>query len=132
MLYRGNCCLNLCPRNMLNANVFDLAIWCFSGFSAYSRLLCCTYWKRTTKHGVIASIVAAVITWLYYFHLSGYGGEYMVGPELFSSNLFRCFSSCFGCVHFLPAPIRSNPRKFFPNRVNCELLKLRFTDLSHV
>ena len=44
-----------------NANVFDLAIWCFSGFSAlFPVIFAALYWKRTTKQGAIASIIAAL------------------------------------------------------------------------
>ena len=38
-----------------DANVFDLAIWCFSGFSAlFPVVFAALYWKRATKQGVIA------------------------------------------------------------------------------
>ena len=73
-----------------DANVFDLAIWCFSGFSAlFPVIFAALYWKRATESGVIASILAAVVTWLYYFHQSGYGGEYMIGPGIVPAAI--CF-----------------------------------------
>ena len=35
-----------------DANVFDLAIWCFSGFSAlFPVVFAALYWKRATKQG---------------------------------------------------------------------------------
>ena len=102
-----------------NANVFDLAIWCFSGFSAlFPVIFAALYWKRTTKHGVIASIVAAVITWFYYFHLSGYGGEYMVGPGIVPAAICFVVSAVVLVVVslFTKPPSDQTLEKFFPNR----------------
>ena len=105
-----------------NANVFDLAIWCFSGFSAlFPVIFAALYWKRTTKQGAIASIIAALVTWLYYFHESGYGGEYMVGPGIVPAAI------CFGASAvvlvlvslFTEPPSKETLDKFFPN--NSEL-----------
>ena len=105
-----------------NANVFDLAIWCFSGFSAlFPVIFAALYWKRTTKQGAIASIIAALVSWLYYFHESGYGGEYMVGPGIVPAAI------CFGAsavvlvvVSLLTEPpSKETLDKFFPN--NSEL-----------
>jgi len=65
-----------------DANVFDLAIWCFSGFGAlFPVVFAALYWKRATKEGAIASILAATITWFYYFQKAGYGGEYFIGEH---------------------------------------------------
>ena len=105
-----------------NANVFDLAIWCFSGFSAlFPVIFAALYWKRTTKQGAIASIIAALVTWLYYCHESGYGGEYMVGPGIVPAAI------CFGASAvvlvvvslFTEPPSKETLDKFFPN--NSEL-----------
>jgi len=53
--------------------VFDLGIWCFSGFSSLVPLvLAALYWKRLTKAGAYASIAATAGTWIYFFVDSGY------------------------------------------------------------
>jgi len=102
-----------------NANVFDLAIWCFSGFSAlFPVIFAALYWKRTTKQGAIASIIAALVTWLYYFHESGYGGEYMVGPGIVPAAI--CFTAA-AVVLILVSLITEPPSKetldkFFPKK----------------
>lgn len=45
-------------------SVFNLGVWCFSGFSAlFPIVFAAIYWKRTTKAGVFASIIATVVTW---------------------------------------------------------------------
>jgi SSS family solute:Na+ symporter len=100
-----------------DANVFDLAIWCFSGFSAlFPVVFAALYWKRATKQGAVASILAAVVTWMYYFHLSGYGGEYFVGPGIVPAAI------CFGASSvalvvvslFTSPPSTKTLGKFFP------------------
>jgi SSS family solute:Na+ symporter len=101
-----------------DANVFDLAIWCFSGFSAlFPVVFAALYWKRATKEGAIASIVGAVVTWLYYFHQSGYGGEYMVGPGIVPAAI--CFAVSAGLMVMVSLatkpPSSETIAKFFPD-----------------
>ncbi|MGY8691137.1 MAG: sodium:solute symporter family transporter, partial [Verrucomicrobiales bacterium] len=51
-----------------NKNVFDLAIWCFSGFAMLTPLVfAALYWRRTTKAGAFASIIAGTLTWIVFF-----------------------------------------------------------------
>lgn len=60
-------------------SVFDLAIWCFSGFAALTPLvLAALYWKRATKIGAYACVIAVFISWITFFTMSGFGGEYFV------------------------------------------------------
>ncbi|MEM7014957.1 MAG: sodium:solute symporter family protein [Verrucomicrobiota bacterium] len=60
----------------INKNVFDLAVWCFSGFAALTPIVfAALYWKRATKVGVYCSIAAVVITWIIFFIMAG--GEEM-------------------------------------------------------
>jgi len=100
-----------------DANVFDLAIWCFSGFSAlFPLVFAALYWKRATKQGAVASILAAALTWFYYFHLSGYGGEYLVGPGVVPAAIcFLASSVAMVLVSLLTEPPPSETlAKFFP------------------
>ena len=61
------------------ANIFDLAIWSFSGFASLTPLvIAAIYWNRATKAGAYASIIASIGMWLYFFNASGWGGEYTV------------------------------------------------------
>ena len=102
-----------------DANVFDLAIWCFSGFSAlFPVIFAALYWKRTTKEGAIASIIAALVTWLYYFHKSGYGGEYMVGPGIVPAAICFAVSAIILVLISLVTkpPSKETLNKFFPNK----------------
>lgn len=100
-----------------NANVFDLAVWCFSGFSAlFPVVFSALYWKRATKQGAFASIIAALVTWVYFFHLSGYGGEMVIGPGIIPAAV------CFGAAALAmiivslmtKPPSEETLQKFFP------------------
>ena len=100
-----------------DANVFDLAIWCFSGFSAlFPVVFAALYWKRATKQGVVASILGASVTWLYFFYLSGYGGEYFVGPGIVPAAICFFVASVALVVVSLMTdpPSRETLKKFFP------------------
>jgi SSS family solute:Na+ symporter len=100
-----------------DANVFDLAIWCFSGFSAlFPIVFAALYWKRATKQGAIASILAASATWAYFFYLSGYGGEYFVGPGIVPAALCFLVASVALVVVSLMTdpPSKETLKKFFP------------------
>jgi SSS family solute:Na+ symporter len=48
--------------------IFDLGVWCFSGFaSLFPIMLAAIYWKRATKAGAIASVLATAVTWTVLF-----------------------------------------------------------------
>jgi SSS family solute:Na+ symporter len=62
--------------------IFELGIWCFSGFSGLFPLVVASlYWRRTTEVGAMASIVAAAGTWILLFTQSRgtAGHEALVG-----------------------------------------------------
>jgi len=59
-------------------NVFDLGVWCFSGFSSlFPLVLAAVYWRRVTRAGAIASVLVAAATWSILF----YRGLIMPQPE---------------------------------------------------
>jgi len=100
-----------------NANVFDLAIWCFSGFAAlFPLVFAALYWKRATKAGAIACVLSALFSWLYFFHKSGYGGEYFIGPGIVPAAV--CFlvscTAMIGVSLLSRAPSSSTLERFFP------------------
>ena len=75
--------------------VFRLGVWCFAGFAALAPLtFAALYWKRCTKWGAYASILAAGISWFALFYDSGYGaaegylvaGMNPVAPIVFTST----------------------------------------------
>lgn len=61
--------------------VFPLGVWCFSGFAALFPLaLAAVYWRRLTKWGAYAGVLAGAGSWAYLFYLSDFasGGEYVL------------------------------------------------------
>ncbi len=56
--------------------VFQLGTWCFAGFaSLFPLVMAALYWRRTTKAGAYASILAAAALWGWFFFDSGYGAD---------------------------------------------------------
>ncbi len=48
--------------------IFGLAVWCFSGFSAlFPLVLAALYWRRATKWGAVASVLAGIGLGVYYY-----------------------------------------------------------------
>ncbi|HUF63867.1 MAG TPA: sodium:solute symporter family protein [Verrucomicrobiales bacterium] len=47
-----------------SAQVFDIGVWCFSGFSAlFPLVVAAVYWRRATKAGAIASMAVTAAAW---------------------------------------------------------------------
>jgi SSS family solute:Na+ symporter len=45
-------------------NIFDLGVWCFSSFSGlFPLVVAAIYWRRATKAGAVASILAMLAVW---------------------------------------------------------------------
>lgn len=52
-----------------SAHVFDLGVWCFSGFAAlFPIVFAAVYWKGATKAGVFASLITSVAMWSVLFY----------------------------------------------------------------
>jgi SSS family solute:Na+ symporter len=59
-------CLSLWLKD--TAHVFDLGVWCFSGFSAlFPIVFAAVYWRRSTAAGVVAAIVVTAVSWCVLF-----------------------------------------------------------------
>lgn len=69
------------------SHVFDLGVWCFSGFGGlFPIAVAAVYWKRTTRAGVMAAILCASATWLGLFAWSGFGDERLMFGEALSAS----------------------------------------------
>jgi len=54
--------------------IFTLGVWCFSGFaSLFPLIFAALYWRRATRAGAIASVLAAVSSWAVLFARANYG-----------------------------------------------------------
>jgi len=61
---------------METTSVFNLGMWCFSGFTAlFPIVFAALYWKRATALGVYACIGVTVVLWVLWFSQSGYGAD---------------------------------------------------------
>ncbi|MFQ5494182.1 MAG: sodium:solute symporter [Phycisphaerae bacterium] len=56
--------------------VFTLGVWCFSGFaSLFPLVFSAVYWRRATRAGAYACVLAAAGSWVWLFARSGYGAN---------------------------------------------------------
>jgi SSS family solute:Na+ symporter len=102
-------------------NVFDLAVWCFSGFGAlFPLVFASVFWKRVTKAGAYACIIAATASWFYFFAKSGYGSELVLGPGIMPVAVCFVISSLALIVVSLMTrpPSEETIRKFFPDKAS--------------
>jgi len=106
----------------MNANVFDLAVWCFTGFSALTPIVfAALYWKRATKAGAFASVIGVLITWITLFTLASVenkaaGGEYTLPYGIMPVAVCFLVGSVAMVVVSLATKPPSQPTidKFFP------------------
>ena len=75
--------LSLLPQ----PHIFDLGVWCFSGFaSLFPLVFAALYWRRVTRAGAIASVLVMAVAWFWFFYQGLIGplargeevGEYLV------------------------------------------------------
>jgi len=104
--------------------IFNLAVWCFSGFaSLFPIVFASLYWKRATKAGVIAAIVAMAVTWLYLFNKDilnptqerlNQGGDYLVWGLMPVTFIFAASTIALVVVSLLTKPpSQATINKFF-------------------
>ncbi|MGI9241984.1 MAG: sodium:solute symporter family protein [Verrucomicrobiales bacterium] len=56
------------------AGIFNLAVWSFSGFASLTPVVfAAIYWRRSTKAGAYAAVIAATVCWGILFVRSGFG-----------------------------------------------------------
>jgi SSS family solute:Na+ symporter len=105
------------------AGVFDLAIWCFSGFTSLVPLVVAAiYWRRLTKSGAYASILTTAILWGYFFCDANFGanGKYAVmmpggNPVLPVTVMFCGATLALVVVSLLTKPPSEKTlKRFFP------------------
>jgi len=101
----------------LNPNIFDLAIWCFSGFSSlFPLVFAALYWKRVTLAGAYACILSSMGVWFYFFQASGFGGEYFIDDDIMPVTLsFGAGAIALVLVSLVTKPPSAETiKKFFP------------------
>jgi SSS family solute:Na+ symporter len=63
--------------------VFDLGVWCFSGFAAlFPVVYAAIYWRRATAAGAMSAVAVTAGSWLYFFGQSTTGASASTGEPL--------------------------------------------------
>lgn len=102
--------------------VFTLGVWTFSGFSSlFPLIVAALYWRRLTKYGAYACVLAAFGSWLYLFRASNYGeipdftwlGMQPVATMLAVATLAMVVVSL-----VTPPPSKQTLAKFFPEKIH--------------
>jgi SSS family solute:Na+ symporter len=61
-------------------SLFKLGIWSFTGFAAlFPLVVAALFWKRSTRHGALASILSVVTLWIFFFLRGWNDPGYTVG-----------------------------------------------------
>ena len=100
--------------------VFTLGVWCFSGFSSlFPLILASLYWKRLTKLGAYAAILAAAISWVYMFADADYAANanYTVFGVMPVATMITLTTIAMIVVSLItPPPSQETLEKFFPQK----------------
>ena len=115
--------LSLVP---LPINVFELGVWCFSGFgSLFPIVFAAVYWKRVTRTGAIVSLLATAMVWggLLYYDLAVYkhehhGADFLLGGMMPVAAIFTTCLVTLVVVSLVTCPPKSSTiEKFFPAKM---------------
>jgi SSS family solute:Na+ symporter len=97
--------------------VFNLGVWCFSGFSSLFPLVYASiYWKRVTKAGAFASVLTTLGVGGWLFHESEYGAhaEYLfLGMEPVATMVVCSAVALVAVSLITKPPAETTLRKFF-------------------
>ena len=108
--------------------VFQLGIWCFSGFSSLFPLaLLAVYWRGLTKWGAYAGVLTAAGVWFYLFKLSKFGaidnwsvdislGEKTIHTMPVASIFLASLAAMVIVSLVTPKPSAETLAKFFPEK----------------
>lgn len=106
------------------APIFTLAVWCFSGFAAlFPLVFAALYWKRATKWGAYASIIAGIGSGIAFYVYNGldHGFASRVEPEIWGV-VPAAPMTIFAAVAMIVVSLATRPPgnaivdKFFPSR----------------
>jgi len=108
-----------------NPHVFDLAVWCFSGFASLTPIVfAALYWRKATASGALAALLATILTWAWFFYdgllgpaLSGTksGEEYLVAGVMPVTFMFLASTAAMIGVSLLTRPpSEEHVARFFP------------------
>lgn len=105
-----------------SAHVFDLGVWCFSGFAAlFPLIFAAVYWKGVTKAGAFACIGATTLVWCLLFYRdilaekpAGMEDELLIGGMMPVTIMFAVSALTLAVVSlFTKKPPKETIQKFF-------------------
>ncbi len=108
-----------------SAHVFDLGVWCFTGFAAlFPLILAAVYWKGVTRTGAFVSIIATSIAWCVLFYRdilaekpAGMEDELLIGGMMPVTILIAISAVTLVTVSLFTAkPSEATIRKFFTSK----------------
>ncbi|MBL04164.1 MAG: hypothetical protein CMJ99_00840 [Planctomycetes bacterium] len=99
-------------------SVFDLGIWCFTGFAGlFPILFAALYWKRSNKQGAIAGVLTLAVleTTGYLLSLAEHEGEFLILGMMPVAFIVTITTAVMVIVTLLtPPPDEELVEKFFP------------------
>jgi SSS family solute:Na+ symporter len=104
-------------------HIFDLAVWCFSGFaSLFPLVFASLYWRRVTRAGAIASTLVMAATWGVLFYQGMLAGgdaetDFLIGGMMPVTIIFAASAATLVVVSLMTQP--PSPEtvdRFFPTR----------------
>lgn len=99
-------------------SVFTLGVWCFSGFASLFPLVwAALYWRRATKAGAYACVLAAAGMWLWLFAKAGYGANrsFLFLDMMPVATIIASSTAALVIVSLLTRPpSKATVAKFFP------------------
>ncbi len=110
--------------------VFQLGIWCFSGFSSlFPLVLLAVYWRGLTKWGAYAGVLTAAGVWIWLFKLSEFGAidnwsvDFTLGERTIHTmpvaSIFLASLVAMVVVSLItPKPDAATLNKFFPEKTH--------------
>ena len=97
--------------------IYQLGVWCFSGFSGlFPLIFAAIYWRRVTAGGAIASIVATLAVWVALFHQAKWGEDqhYLFHGMLPAAAIFAASAVALIVVSLVtPPPPKEVVDRFF-------------------
>ena len=103
--------LSLLPQ----PHIFDLGVWCFSGFaSLFPLVFAALYWRRVTRAGAIASVLVMAAVWFALFYRGLLGplsrgeaieGDYLLLGMLPVTFIFAASAATLVIVSLLTSPL---------------------------
>ena len=113
----GIVAVSYCLSLVAPSGIFNLGVWCFSGFSAlFPLIVAALYWRGLTKAGAYAAVLTTAGLWFYMFRESNYGaGRYsFLGVHPIVSLVAGSLIAMVVVSLITPRPGADTLAKFFP------------------